>query len=116
MEVREKCPIMSGMDTHLVVHTRLPAEPCNRLRAHAHELGRSLNQETRVWLELGAAMSVYASLIDPRASLAMPDKEELEAMCAEALLVMRDAMARALPHYIAPEVTIRAFTPIPSRN
>jgi hypothetical protein len=104
------------MDTYPVVHTRLSAQTRDCLRAHAHTLGRSLNQETRVWLEVGAAMFAYAWVIDPGVDHGSLDTEELEERRAEALHATRDAIARALPHYIGPEVAIHAFTPVPSPN
>jgi Arc-like DNA binding domain len=108
--------MMSSMDKFTVVHTRLPASSRDRLAAHANELGRSLNGEARAWLELGGAMARYASLVDPRAGLAVPDGGELDAVRAEALQVMREAMARALPSFLAPEVALSAFVPISSTN
>ncbi len=92
------------MTTATVLHVRLPTETRDQLRDHAHDIGRTLSQETTVWLEAGAALSVYAATIDPRTPLKVPDPVELDEMRRVALLTLRDAMARALPTCVADDV------------
>lgn len=90
-----------------VLHVRVPAETRDLLRDHADDVGRTLMQEVRIWLQLAAAASVYVALINPRAGEA---DEELLAERLRALALLRTTLARALPHHIAPELLAQAFT------
>lgn len=101
------------MDTNsnatTVVHIRVPTQTRNRLRAHAHDLGRTFAHELRTWMEFGAAASTYADILDSQAARYV-DASELAERSAQALEHLTAIMAHAVPTVIAPEAILDVVT------
>jgi hypothetical protein len=97
--------------TTTCIRVRVPVATRDRLRDHAEDVGRALSQETRLWLECGAAMAAYGATVDPRAAVSMPDPVELDQLRQRALTDLHKAIARVLPHQVVPAAVIDAFTP-----
>jgi|SRR5450755_3736113 len=96
------------------IRVRIPLDTRDRLREHAHDVGRTLASESRLWLEAGAAMAVYTATFDPRSALMVPDPMELEELRASALKQLQLAMMRALPGQVTADTVAGAFAPISS--
>lgn len=99
-----------------VVHIRCPDETYERIRDHAYDLGRTVSREVIMWLQVGAAMSMYAAAIDPRASMSLPDPDELAELRRMALAELQAILARVLPTPVAPDVILASITPEMSVN
>ena len=93
------------------IRVRIPLETRDRLREHAHDVGRTFASESRLWLEAGAALAVYTATFDPRARLTVPDPNKLDRLRDQALAELHKALRRALPNQATPDVLADAFAP-----
>lgn len=99
-----------------VLHVRVPTQTRDRLRDHAHDLGRTFAHELRTWMQVGAAASAYAAALDPRETRYVRDPSELAELRAQALEQFTAIMAHALPTIVAPDAILDVVTAEVSPN